>query len=89
MQPVGSAHGKLDRVLLMGLGLSGQSARIVMEEIEQLRGKVAELTELLKATRRYRIGYEVPMEWFIKRDIAIRDTSIVAPNAELSDSRPL
>jgi hypothetical protein len=78
-QIMNKLHKQLDCMLLVGLGLSKSSASLVMDEIERLRSEVENLTGLLKATRRYRLGHEIPMEWFIKRDKAIGNPGVSKP----------
>ncbi len=52
------------------------------------RGKIERLTALLEATRQYRIGHEVPMDWFIKRDQEIGNPAVVTPNPKLRHGGP-
>ncbi len=54
------------------------------------RAKIERLTALLEVTRHYRIGHEVPMDWFIKRDQEIGNPAVVSPNdqAEAPTEKP-
>lgn len=58
-------------------------------DIYKLERKIAELTQLLEVTRHYRIGHEVPTEWFIKRDRAIGNPAVSPPNAKDEGRRTL